>query len=398
MDMKRFHEKNMHTALQKIREELGDNAVIISSSQNSTGVEVVAATDYEAVENSDVIPNIEFYEKSSIANMQVASKSLADRHNIDIEPVVHEIDTSAIQKEISQLRAIIESQTELISWNKLIDQNTVARRLLQKLSISGFGFNLSKLLLGTVKSVNDFDSAWSQIEVRLKDKLSMTQECVIESGGIVALVGPTGVGKTTTIAKIAAQYAMQHGNSDIAIISTDHFRIGAHDQISIYGSILNVPVVTANDESELHKALKIVKNKKLVLIDTAGLSQRDARVQEVMQALSKLSKDLITYLVISANSQLCVQKEIINNFRSDNINGVVVSKTDEASQIGGVLTALIEQSLPLAYETTGQRVPEDIVRPNQDEILTKALDYGERFGSMESLHSTELYSELVENV
>ncbi len=398
MDMKRFHEKNMHTALQKIREELGDNAVIISSSQNSTGVEVVAATDYEAVENSDVIPNIEFYEKSSIANMQVASKSLADRHNIDIEPVVHEIDTSAIQKEISQLRAIIESQTELISWNKLIDQNTVARRLLQKLSISGFGFNLSKLLLGTVKSVNDFDSAWSQIEVRLKDKLSMTQECVIEAGGIVALVGPTGVGKTTTIAKIAAQYAMQHGNSDIAIISTDHFRIGAHDQISIYGSILNVPVVTANDESELHKALKIVKNKKLVLIDTAGLSQRDARVQEVMQALSKLSKDLITYLVVSANSQLCVQKEIINNFRSDNINGVVVSKTDEASQIGGVLTALIEQSLPLAYETTGQRVPEDIVRPNQDEILTKALDYGERFGSMESLHSTELYSELVENV
>ncbi len=398
MDMKRFHEKNMHTALQKIREELGDNAVIISSSQNSTGVEVVAATDYEAVENSDVIPNIEFYEKSAIANMQVASKSLADRHNIDIEPVVHEIDTSAIQKEISQLRAIIESQTELISWNKLIDQNTVARRLLQKLSISGFGFNLSKLLLGTVKSVNDFDSAWSQIEVRLKDKFSMTQECVIESGGIVALVGPTGVGKTTTIAKIAAQYAMQHGNSDIAIISTDHFRIGAHDQISIYGSILNVPVVTANDESELHKALKILKNKKLVLIDTAGLSQRDARVQEVMQALSKLSKDLITYLVVSANSQLCVQKEIINNFRSDNINGVVVSKTDEASQIGGVLTALIEQSLPLAYETTGQRVPEDIVRPNQDEILTKALDYGERFGSMESLHSTELYSELVENV
>ncbi|MBT8112287.1 MAG: hypothetical protein KJO47_01290, partial [Gammaproteobacteria bacterium] len=86
MDMKRFHEKNMHTALQKIREELGDNAVIISSSQNSSGVEVVAATDYEAVENSDVIPNIEFYEKSSIANMQVASKSLADRHNIDIEP------------------------------------------------------------------------------------------------------------------------------------------------------------------------------------------------------------------------------------------------------------------------------------------------------------------------
>lgn len=393
MDMKRFNEKNMHTALQKIREELGDNAVIISSNQNSTGVEVVAATDYEAVANSDVVSSTEVYERSSMVSEQVETKT-----PINVEPIVHEINTSAIQDEISQLRAIIESQTEMISWRKLISQNTSTRKILQKLSISGFGFNLSKELLGGVRKINNFDDAWGLIENNLKDKISITQENVIEAGGIVALVGPTGAGKTTTIAKIAAQYAMKHGNSDIAIISTDYFRIGAHDQISIYGSILNVPVVTANNESELHKALKIVKNKKLVLIDTAGLSQRDPRVQEVMKTLSKLSKDLITYLVIPANSQLCVQKEIINNFMSDSLNGVVVSKTDEASQIGGILTALIEQELPLAYETTGQKVPEDIARLNQDEILTKALDYGERYGSMESLHSTELYCELVKNV
>ena len=232
----------------------------------------------------------------------------------------------------------------------------------------------------------------------MKNKLSVTHNDVIESGGIVALVGPTGVGKTTTIAKIAAQYAMKNSNEDIAIISTDHFRIGAHDQISIYGSILNVPVVTANSEAELIKALSIVSRKKLVLIDTAGLSQRDARVKEIMQTLSKLSKDLITYLVISANSQLCVQKEIINNFMSDGLNGVIVSKTDEASQIGGAFTAVIENQLPIAYETNGQRVPEDIARLTQGELLEKALEYGERFGSMESIHSTELYSELVENV
>ncbi len=391
--MKRFHEKNMHTALQKIREELGEDAVIISSNQNSLGVEVVAATDYEAVSNGDFVSSAVTYEKPVINNQELDNKN-----DIEVDAIVHEVDTSAIQEEISQLRKIIESQTELISWNKLIDQDTIARRLLQKLSISGFGFNLSKKLLTMVKGVNEFDNAWIQIENGLKNKLTMTKESVIDSGGIVALVGPTGVGKTTTIAKIAAQYAIKNSSSDIAIISTDHFRIGAHDQISIYGSILNVPVITANNESEIHKALKIVKNKKLVLIDTAGLSQRDTRVQEIMQALSKLSNDLITYLVVSANSQLCVQKEIINNFMSDTLSGVVISKTDEASQIGGILTALIEQNLPLAYETTGQRVPEDIARPKQNEILNKALEYGERFGSMESLHSTELYSELLENV
>ncbi|QMU60417.1 MAG: flagellar biosynthesis protein FlhF [Gammaproteobacteria bacterium] len=393
MEMKRFHENNMHAALQKIREELGDNAVIISSNQNSTGVEVVAATDYEAVANSDVVPSAEVYEKSPMVSEQVKSKS-----SIKVKPIAHEMNTSSIQEEISQLRAIIESQTELISWKNLITQNTSTRKILQRLSISGFGFNLSKELLGEVRQVDDFDEAWDLIESDLKDKISITQESVIESGGIVALVGPTGVGKTTTIAKIAAQYAMKHGNSDIAIISTDYFRIGAHDQISIYGSILNVPVLTANNESELNKAFKIAKNKKLVLIDTAGLSQRDPRVQEVMQILNKLSKDLITYLVISANSQLCVQKEIINTFMSDSLNGVVVSKTDEASQTGGILTAIIEQNLPLAYETTGQKVPEDIARLNQDEILTKAFNFGKRFGSMESLHSTDLYCELVKNV
>ncbi len=392
MEMKRFHERNMHTALQKIREELGDDAVIISSNQNSTGVEVVAATDYEAVANSDIIPSPITYERSTESD---------DKNKIDdiaLELAAREFDTTSLQEEISQLRKIIESQTELISWNKLIEKNTVTRQLLQKLSISGFGFNLSKKLLSKVKGDNEFDVSWDQVEIDLKSNLEMTHENVINSGGIVALVGPTGVGKTTTIAKIAAQYAMKNSNDDIAIISTDHFRIGAHDQISIYGSILNVPVLTANNESELHKALKIVKNKKLVLIDTAGLGQRDVRVKEVMKTLDDLSKDLITYLVVSANSQLCVQKEIINSFMTDSLSGVVVSKTDEASQIGGVLTALIEQKLPVAYVTMGQRVPEDIARPSLDKIFSKALEYGEKFGSMESLHSTELYSELVENV
>jgi flagellar biosynthesis protein FlhF len=391
--MKRFCEKNMHSALQKIREELGDNAVIISSNQNSTGVEVVAATDYEAMANSDCLSDKKIYKNSSVSN-----EIFENNNNVVTKTIIQEIDTSSLKEEIGQLRSIIESQTEIISWNKLINQSTVKRRLLQKLSISGFGFNLSKRLLDNTNEIKSFDDAWKCIENSLKEKISITQESVINTGGIVALVGSTGVGKTTTIAKIAAQYAMQHGSADIAIISTDHFRIGAHDQISIYGSILNVPVITANNETELHKALNMVKNKKLVLIDTAGLGQRDVRVQEVMNTLSKLSKDLITYLVVSANSQLCVQNEIINKFMKGRINGVVVSKTDEASQIGGILTALIEQNLPLAYETMGQRVPEDITRPNESGILSKALEYGERFGSMESLHSTELYSEIVENV
>ncbi len=396
MNLKKFYEKNMHTALQKIREELGENAVIISTNQSTSGVEVVAATDYEAVANGDVVTTADEYRNPYVDQIDLNQEALEKSNHI--EAVVHEIDTTAIQGEISQLRKIIESQTEIISWNKIISQNSIARKHLQKLSISGFGFNLSKMLLDNVKNIHEFDTAWAKIEKELKSKLFITQEDVIDSGGIIALVGPTGVGKTTTIAKIAAQFAIKHSNEEIAIISTDHFRIGAHDQISIYGSILNVPVITANNEAELIKALSIVSKKKLVLIDTAGLSQRDVRVKEIMQTLGKLSNELITYLVVSANSQLCVQKEVINNFMSDGLKGVILSKTDEASQIGGVLTAVIEKQIPIAYETNGQRVPEDIARLNQNEFLTKAFGYGKNYGSMESIHSTELFSEIVENV
>ena len=398
MNLKKFYEKNMHTALQRIREELGENAVIISSNQSASGVEVVAATDYEVAANSDVIANYKRSESVYESNVDSDNKKYIDSFRSNSTSTAYASNTTSIQEEISQLRAMIESQTEMISWDKLISQNTVARQALQKLSINGFGFSLSKLLLDEINNTQNFEEAWSVIENKIKHSLLVTQENVIDSGGIVALVGPTGVGKTTTIAKIAAQYATKNSNEDIAIISTDHFRIGAHDQISIYGSILNVPVITANSELELIKALNVVKQKKLVLIDTAGLSQRDERVKEIMQTLSKLSKELITYLVISANSQLCVQKEIINNFMSDGLSGVVLSKTDEASQIGGIFTAVIEKELPIAYETNGQRVPEDIARLNQSQLMAKALAYGEKFGSMESIHSTELYSELVENV
>ena len=394
MNIKRFHERNMHLALQKIREELGNSAVIISSNQNSNGVEVVAATDYESVANGDYASNLDVYKN----NVRMDSLNVEKIKNISEKRVTQEIDTSVIHDEISQLRRVIESQTELIGWRKIVAQNSSTRKLLQKLSINGFGFNLSKELLVSVKNLKNYEDAWLRIENSLRDKILITQESVIDTGGIVALVGPTGVGKTTTIAKIAAQFSMKHNCSDIAMISTDHYRIGAHDQISIYGSILNVPVVIVNNQLELQKALRAFKNKKLVLIDTAGLSQRDARVTEIMSTLSKLSNDLITYLVISANSQLCVQKEVINNFMTGSLGGVVISKTDEASQIGGVLTALMEQSLPIAYETTGQRVPEDINRPNQQDILSKALKLGELYGNMESLHSTELYSEIIENV
>ncbi|MGI9227903.1 MAG: flagellar biosynthesis protein FlhF [Gammaproteobacteria bacterium] len=395
MNMRTFHEVNMQDALYKIRDELGEEAVILSTKQSKEGVQVVAATDYDAAVNSSSNQMLQDEESTS----HKTSNSEPDYANsIASQNIGNQINDTNMQNEISQLRNLIESQTEIISWNKIINENIIARKILQKLSISGFGFNFSKNLLKHVSDIKDEHIAWDEIESKISSSIAIIENNIIETGGVAALVGPTGVGKTTTIAKIAAQYVLKHGSNHIVLISADHYRIGAHDQISTYASILNVPVIAATNKSELQQVLHVVRDKKLILIDTPGLSQRDDRVSEIMKTLSEQSKSVDTYLVISAASQLCVQKEIINQFNSKILNGAIISKSDEASQIGGVLTSLIEQGIPIAFETTGQHVPEDIICPDQTDLLNKAVHLGEQFGSMETFHPTELFSELVENV
>ena len=360
MNLKKFHEKDMQTALKKVRDELGDAAVIISTEESTYGVEVTAAADYEAVANSDCVVEADTVVEE-LSSTEESEQEISEPLNLNDTKITN-AEFLQLHNELNQLRNVIESQTEIISWNKILNKNKNARKNLQKLSVAGFGFNLSKSLLDLANCIEDLNLAWEKIEHTLQEKILITKNNIIETGGIAALVGPTGVGKTTTIAKIAAQYALLHKSQDIVLISTDHYRIGAHDQISIYGNILNVPVIAAYDHSELNKALKIVKDKKLVLIDTAGFSQRDSRVNEIINTITQQPFDITKYLVVAANSQLCVQKEIINNYHPDFLDGAIISKTDEASQIGGVLTCLIDTKIPIAFETNGQRVPEDILR------------------------------------
>ncbi len=385
MNMKRFHETDMHAALKKIREELGENAVIISSKQDVYGVEVIAANDYEKAVSKNSDNNEKINKNTSLDKVDDVKRVQKSTVN----------NNKFVEDEIKKLRHAIESQTEMISWSKIINDSSIVRKYLQKLSISGFGFDLSKVLISKIKDTTDPVLGWKKIEQILAESIPTVKKNIIDSGGVVALVGPTGVGKTTTIAKIAAKFALKNGSKNLALISTDHYRIGAHDQISTYASILNIPVISAANQNELKKALISTKDKKLILIDTPGLSQRDSRVEKIMKLLSEQSKEIIKYLVLSSNSQLCVQKEIINQFNPKYLDGVIISKTDEASQIGGVLTTLIGQKLPVAFETNGQRVPEDISFPNQKELVRRSFSLGKNYRHIETIHPTELYSELI---
>lgn len=202
---------------------------------------------------------------------------------------------------------------------------------------------------------------------------------------MIALVGATGVGKTTTVAKLAARFAARHGNRDVALVSTDSYRIGAHDHLMAYGRILEVPVLIAGNKHGLRDVLLSTRHKKLVLIDTAGMSQNDMRLAEQLATLRGEGERVRNYLVMSANTQTPGLNDIARAFNAAQLKGCIITKEDEAVSLGGVLTVIARHSLPVIYVADGQRVPEDIHPARPDQLIRRAVT----LASLEENHVDE---------
>ncbi|MBB1383298.1 flagellar biosynthesis protein FlhF, partial [Shewanella sp. SR41-2] len=197
---------------------------------------------------------------------------------------------------------------------------------------------------------------------------------IVKRGGVVAFVGPTGVGKTPSLAKIAARFAAHHGPEQVALITTDHYRIGAYEQLTPYGTLMGCPVKQAQDLTELEQILYQSRNRKLVLIDTAGMGQRDMRLYQQLDNLTANSRIPIrSYLVLSATGQRRVLQDAVEHFKRIPLAGAILTKLDESISIAGALSVLIQNELPLSYVTDGQRVPEDMKVADTLELAKKAL-------------------------
>ena len=192
-----------------------------------------------------------------------------------------------------------------------------------------------------------------------------------DQGGVYALVGSTGVGKTTSTAKIAAAFATRHGASQLGLITLDAYRVAAHEQLRAYGRILGVPVHTAHDRSSLEDLLDLLSAKRMVLIDTAGMAQRDARTRELLDMLSHRS--IKRLLVINAAAQGETIEDVMLSYRSSTCEGAVLSKVDEAVKLGPALDALIRHKLRVVGVANGQRVPEDWHRLSSNALVSRAL-------------------------
>lgn len=285
------------------------------------------------------------------------------------EPMIDEVRT-----ELKGLRDLMQSQLSVLQWDQFAKRHPVRTVLLNLMSDLGLGSDICEIIISHLDELNqDPHKVWQQALGILAKCLPVNRTDILADGGRIALVGSTGVGKTTTIAKLAARFSHIHGKRSVAMISTDHFRIGAQEQLQHFARLLELPLLTANTSEELSDRLDMLADKKLVLIDTAGMSQHDLRLSERFHRLQNSAPQVKPYLVLSANTQLAALNQTIKCFSKVQLAGAIVTKLDEAASLGGVITASIRHQLPLTYCGTGQRVPEDLESAKSHRMISKAV-------------------------
>ncbi|MBV8466094.1 MAG: flagellar biosynthesis protein FlhF [Burkholderiales bacterium] len=277
-----------------------------------------------------------------------------------IDTISHEMED--ISQEIKLLRGLLEGQLAGLAWNELKRQDPERLEVLRRLLSVGFSPALSRQIVEHMPQGYSTERGMKWARTALQHNMPTVGPGadIVEAGGVYALVGPTGVGKTTTVAKLAARATMKHGASRVALITTDGYRIGAQDQLRIYGKILGIPVYAVTDESDLAQTLADLRNRHLVLIDTVGMSQRDQRVVEQIALLAGQTSPVKRLLLLSANAQGNTLDDVVRRYHGNGLSGCIFTKTDEAFSLGSGLDVIIRYKLPLYYITNGQRVPEDM--------------------------------------
>jgi len=296
-----------------------------------------------------------------------------------------------IMAEIRQMRSILQEQVDVLAWRDTATRRPLQASMISQLLSSGFSPALSRALADKLPA--DFNNAqgdvWLQDSLIRNIAMSSTEADLVDRGGVYALVGPTGVGKTTTAAKLAARCAMKFGAKSLGLITVDSYRIGAEDQLRAYGKILGVTVHTARDAQSLADLIALLRDKHLVLIDTVGMGQRDVRLVEQMQMLSSPSIERVLFLNASAQAETL--DDVVRLYRGQGhkrTTKVIISKLDEAVKYGFVLDCLIRHKLELQYVTNGQRVPEDLHPANARYLVHRALKH--RAASAFSLADAEI--------
>ncbi|WP_029921487.1 flagellar biosynthesis protein FlhF [Nevskia soli] len=384
MKIKRFVAKSMRDAIRQVRDEQGPDAVILSNRRVPGGVEVVAATDYDAALAQQALRQHAAHEpqppppppqtppekpRRSTATQRPTEAAAPAAQQAATAPPPSEL--AQMQRELGSMRRLLEEQLAGLQWNELKRNQPQRVAVLRALDKLGLSADLARAIADEVPPSVEGEAARLLPASLLARRIPIGPQDPILDGGVIALVGPTGVGKTTTIAKLAARFARHNRARDIALVTLDHYRIGAQEQLFSYGRLLGVPVHSVAPDQDLGAVLEQLSDRRLVLVDTAGMSQRDHTLGQQIDRLRSLGPRLHSYVVLAANAS--GTDEVVRRFAPLQPAGCVLTKLDEATSIGAPLSAVIGQALPLSYVAHGQRVPEDLHLAHADRLVLCAV-------------------------
>jgi len=276
--------------------------------------------------------------------------------------------------EMQSIKGMLEQQLAGFAWGEMSKNAPMRALLLSEMLEAGFSGQLARRLTSELPSEMGLEEGrkWLMSSLNRRLRTLGNEGDLIDRGGVYALVGPTGVGKTTTTAKLAARCVVRYGAEKVALLTTDSYRIGAHEQLRIYGRILGVPVHVVRDGEDLRHTLADLKDKHMVLIDTVGMSQRDRMVAEQAAMLMRAG-EVNRLLLLNATSRGDTLDDVIRAYAGEDLTGCIITKTDETSALAPAVDALVRHGLLLAYMANGQRVPEDLHLPNRSYLLHRSF-------------------------
>ena len=338
-----------------------------------------AQRDLAAMEEPTVEPST-FTSPSKPAPTEAASARPREAARRPVEtPVLADTQTNAdaarreqtMMAELRSMKGLIEDRFGALAFMEKLQTSPRRAALTQRLLDAGFSPALIRKLAEGLEPDCEDENTWAAGVLERNLRAAEREPALEDSGGVYALIGATGVGKTTSTAKIAAAFATQHGSANLGLITLDAYRVGAQEQLRTYGRILGVPVHTAHDRASLEDLLELLAAKKMVLIDTAGMGQRDTRTRELMDMLSHRSIQKL--LVINASAQGETIDDVMVSYRAAACRGVVLSKIDEAVKLAPALDAIIRHKMRVVGVANGQRVPEDWHRLSAQALVQRAL-------------------------
>lgn len=497
MKIRRFYSKSMRNALKQVTDEFGNDAAILSSQKTPSGVEVIAALDYDAellpesiaslgkrkeevvgqlspvggsdslsnlnsLSNSNRESNISHIEnrilhkqESKLAQHSVArteansanaagiTQSLSDlespslatyneisEQQMDLannyqsnnksasrapssnfntkknDPNLVEWSTDpgliAMKEELGLMRSMMKEQLDGIGWERLTERDPVTAMLNRRLSSLGVNQRIIDQLIPKINSQLDPECCWQNLLALFAKSIPTDMTNVISNGGILAFMGGSGTGKTTTIAKLAARYVIKHGQESVALITTDNYRSAGRQQLQGYAKILNLPVAQVSPKHTLNNLIEKFADKKLILIDTPGMNRNDSDIAEQLDCLKCVSgasesngsvntqsgiigRPIKKLLLLPATYQQSVLQQSLNLFKSCSPDSCIITNLDEATSLGEVLSLLVENNLPVAYTTDGQKVPENIRVARNHHLVSKAVWLGNKYKSQDTL-------------